>query len=106
MSKLPFRSRKHEREMIAQRTKAGLAAAKARGVRLGNADLALANKAAAIERAKALAPVFAELGGKSAREMARILNARVAGGERTLATPAARVWHAATVNRVRARLGA
>lgn len=46
----------HEREMIAKRTKDGLAAAKAKGVVLGNPDLAAANKAGAIERAKALAP--------------------------------------------------
>jgi DNA invertase Pin-like site-specific DNA recombinase len=90
----------HEREMIAKRTKDGLAAAKARGVQLGNPDLALANKAAAIERAKALAPIFAEVGDKPAREVARILN------ERKVATPSGGAWHAATVNRVRARLEA
>jgi DNA invertase Pin-like site-specific DNA recombinase len=90
----------HEREMISDRTKRGLAAAKARGVRLGNADLALVNKAAAIERAKALAPIFAEVGDKPAREIARILN------ERKVTTPAGGAWHAATVNRVRARLEA
>jgi DNA invertase Pin-like site-specific DNA recombinase len=88
----------HEREMIARRTKEGLAAAKARGVVLGNGELAAANKAAAAERAKALAPVFAELGEKSAREIARILNAR------KVATPAGGVWHAQTVQRVRSRL--
>jgi DNA invertase Pin-like site-specific DNA recombinase len=88
----------HEREMIAKRTKEGLAAAKVRGVQLGNSDLARANKAAAIERAKALAPMFAELDGKPAREIARILN------DRKVATPAGGSWHAATVNRVRERL--
>jgi DNA invertase Pin-like site-specific DNA recombinase len=88
----------HEREMIARRTKEGLAAAKARGVVLGNVELAAANKAAATARAKALAPVFAELGEKSAREIARILNAR------NVATPAGGIWHAQTVQRVRGRL--
>jgi DNA invertase Pin-like site-specific DNA recombinase len=39
-----------ERRMIAARTKAGLAQAKARGVVLGNAKLAAANQAAAAER--------------------------------------------------------
>jgi len=90
----------HEREMISQRTKDGLAAAKARGIRLGNRELAAANKAAAIERAKALGPIFAEMGDKPAREIARILNAR------NVLTPRGNAWHAATVNRVRARLGA
>jgi hypothetical protein len=37
---------------------AGLAAAKARGQKLGNADLAAGNKAAAAERADALRAVF------------------------------------------------
>jgi DNA invertase Pin-like site-specific DNA recombinase len=56
----------HEREQISQRTKDALAAAKARGIRLGRngADrLAPANRAAAIERARRLAPVLAELQG-------------------------------------------
>src|SRR6266516_3788877 len=51
----------HEREMIAARTKAGLAAAKARGVRLGNVDLAGANRGAALDRAAQLRPIFTEL---------------------------------------------
>src|SRR5207244_574320 len=64
----------HEREMIAKRTKDGLAAAKARGVVLGNAKLAAANKASAIERA--LAPILAECQGMSGRQIAAELNAR------------------------------
>jgi hypothetical protein len=54
----------HEREMIADRTKAALGAAKARGVRLGRhgADhLAAANHAAAVDRARLLAPVLLEM---------------------------------------------
>jgi DNA invertase Pin-like site-specific DNA recombinase len=50
----------HERAIV-QRTKEGLAAAKARGVVLGNPELAAANRAAARERAEALRPVLAEL---------------------------------------------
>jgi DNA invertase Pin-like site-specific DNA recombinase len=62
----------HEREMIADRTKAALGAAKARGVRLGRhgADhLAPANHAAAMDRARLLAPILVELkrGGMSGR---------------------------------------
>ena len=37
--------------MIADRTKAGLAAAKACGIKLGNAKLAVENQAAALSRA-------------------------------------------------------
>jgi hypothetical protein len=44
--------------------------------------------------------VFAELAGKPAREITRFLNAR------NVATPGGGTWHAATVNRVRARLDA
>jgi DNA invertase Pin-like site-specific DNA recombinase len=89
----------HEREMIAKRTKDGLAAAKARGVVLGNPDLAAANKAAAAERAKALAPVLAECEGMSARRTAAELNAR------QVATPTGAPWSAKTVLRVRERIG-
>jgi DNA invertase Pin-like site-specific DNA recombinase len=89
-----------ERALISRRTKEALAAARARGKRLGGTNAkSLANKAAAIGRAKALAPIFAELGDRPAREIARILN------ERKVATPAGGTWHAVTVNRVRARLG-
>jgi DNA invertase Pin-like site-specific DNA recombinase len=89
----------HEREMIAKRTKDGLAAAKARGVVLGNAGLAAANKASAIERAKALAPILAECQGMSARQIAAELNAR------QVATPTGAAWSAKTVLRVRERIG-
>jgi DNA invertase Pin-like site-specific DNA recombinase len=53
----------HEREMISARTKAALQAAKARGVRLGrNAErLASANRATALDRARQIEPVLAEL---------------------------------------------
>jgi DNA invertase Pin-like site-specific DNA recombinase len=87
-----------ERRMISERTKAGLAAAKARGVVLGNVELAAANKAAAIERARVLAPIFRELHGLSAHKVAAVLN------ERKVPTPRGRPWSAKTVIRARERL--
>jgi hypothetical protein len=47
-----------------------------------------------------LAPLFVELEGKSAREIARILN------DRNVATPTGRPWSAMTVIRARERLAA
>jgi DNA invertase Pin-like site-specific DNA recombinase len=90
----------HEREMISKRTKDGLAAAKARGVVLGNAKLATHNQAAAIQRAVTLRPILAELGGLSARAAAAELNAR------KIETPTGAPWSAKTVIRCRDRLAA
>ena len=82
-----------ERRMISERTKQALASAKANGKQLGGLrDYGRAAKADAIERAKALAPLFDELADKSAREMARILN------ERNVATPTGKPWSAMTVS--------
>jgi hypothetical protein len=52
------------------------------------------------KRAKALAPLFDELAGKSSREIARILN------DRNVATPTGKPWSAMTVIRARDRLAA
>jgi DNA invertase Pin-like site-specific DNA recombinase len=94
----------HEREQISRRTKDALAAAKARGIRLGRngADLlAPANRAKAIERARQLAPILAELkcAGMSARQMAAELTAR------KIATASGGRWHAQTVLRMIDRVG-
>jgi DNA invertase Pin-like site-specific DNA recombinase len=90
----------HEREMISKRTKDGLAAAKARGVVLGNAKLAANNQAAAIKRAVTLGPILAELAGLSAHAAAAELNAR------KIETPTGAPWSAKTVIRCRNRLAA
>src|SRR6202048_4660789 len=94
----------HEREMIAERTKAALQAAKARGVRLGRngADrLAPAYRAQALARAHQLSPVLAELqrAGMSARRMAAELTAR------GILTPTGARWHGKTLLRIIGRAG-
>jgi DNA invertase Pin-like site-specific DNA recombinase len=76
----------HEREMISERTKAALKAAKARGKRLGNPRLSeaaalgsAAGKAAADQRATNLLPVIREIqaaGTTSANAIAAKLNER------------------------------
>jgi DNA invertase Pin-like site-specific DNA recombinase len=91
-----------ERRMISERTKAGLQAARARGVKLGGPRLPEINemqRAHATARAQAIAPVLAELAGMSARAAAAELNA--CGIE----TPTGAPWSAKTVIRVRERLG-
>jgi DNA invertase Pin-like site-specific DNA recombinase len=93
----------HEREQISQRTKDALAVAKARGIRLGRngADrLAPTYKAQAIERARQLAPVLAELRelGMSARQIAAEFMAR------GIPTPSGGQWHPQAVLRMMARL--
>jgi DNA invertase Pin-like site-specific DNA recombinase len=89
-----------ERRMISQRTSAGLAAAKARGVELGSFGKVLAkrNAAAAVARDEELRPILAELSGLSANAIAAELNAR------KVPTPKGGAWHAMTVLRVQRRL--
>jgi DNA invertase Pin-like site-specific DNA recombinase len=90
-----------ERRMISDRTKQALPSAKANGKQLGGLrDHGRIAKEAAVERAKALAPLFDDLADKSAREIARILN------ERNVATPTGKLWSAMTVIRARDRLAA
>jgi len=95
----------HEREMISQRTKAALAAAKARGVRLGNpagnpAGLEKARQRAserASERIATVQQVIEEIraaGLSSMRQIATALNSR--GVE----SPRGGIWYPGTVRRV------
>lgn len=94
----------HEREMISERTRAALAEAKARGVKLGNPapDIPAAN-AARIERmAKAratVAPLIERLQaqGMSLRAIAADLN------ERRVPSATGRRWYASSVRNVLAR---
>jgi DNA invertase Pin-like site-specific DNA recombinase len=88
-----------ERRMISERTKAALAQAKARGVKLGNQALADANKAEAAERDAGLRPVLVKLAGKSLRAIAAELTAR------EIAAPRGGVWNAVSVMRAMKRLG-
>jgi DNA invertase Pin-like site-specific DNA recombinase len=89
-----------ERRLISERTRAALQASKARGTRLGRNGaerLAPAYRAAAIKRAKALAPMVAAIqasGASSLREIAASLNAR------GIPTAQGGTWSAMQVKRV------
>jgi DNA invertase Pin-like site-specific DNA recombinase len=96
-----------ERSLIATRTKAALAAAKARGVKLGGPKLATARKQAvqairlaADRHAANVLPVIQEVrkaGATTLREIADALNAR------GVSTPRGGQWYAASVRNVLAR---
>lgn len=86
--------------MISQRTIAGLQAAKARGVKLGNPALAAQNAAAAAERDEALRETLSSMAGMSARATAQQLN------ELGIEAPRGGAWSHTSVWRVRARLAA
>ncbi len=102
----------HERDMISQRTKAALAAAKARGVKLGNPRLSEAGggdttKARKVKIAKAdgyaqaMQPVIVDIIGDSRpslRTIAGVLN------ERGFTTARGCSWTATSVQRVMARV--
>ena len=68
-----------ERRMISQRTSAGLAAAKARGVRLGRQEIADANRLAAAARDAELEPILRELAHLSTRKAAEEIERRGLG---------------------------
>ncbi len=99
-----------EARMISARTRAALAAAKARGVRLGNPALragspdqaraaAAAKSAKARARAADLAPVLAEIRAAGVRTLEGMAKALTARG---VPTPGGRgrTWHAVQVARV------
>jgi DNA invertase Pin-like site-specific DNA recombinase len=88
-----------ERELISERTKAALAAAKERGVRLGNPALAIANREAAAARDAALKDTLVELSTKTYREIASELT------NRAIPAPRGGTWNQVTVMRVLKRLG-
>jgi len=87
-----------ERRMIGERTKLALAAAKARGVVLGNARQAKVNAQFAGEFAERLRDIVWPLINLPSRRIAFILN------ERGIATPQGRKWQSQTVRRLCERL--
>jgi DNA invertase Pin-like site-specific DNA recombinase len=105
----------HEREMISQRTKAALQAAKVRGVKLGNPNgaaalldgcRAAAERSTAVRRAKAaqaavaVAPLLDDLAGAglSCRGIARELNLK------GVPSPTGGIWYAEQIRRAKRSL--
>jgi DNA invertase Pin-like site-specific DNA recombinase len=90
----------HEREMISDRTRAGLAEAKARGVKLGNQKQADAMKAQAAARDADLRPVLETLRGTAYGKIALELT------HRGIVTPrGGTTWSGVSVMRAMKRLG-
>lgn len=87
-----------ERELIAQRTKEALGAAKRRGVQLGNAKQAALNASDAQAFAENLRPEVMPMINLSSRRIASVLNAR------GLTTPQGNAWQSKTVLRLIDRL--
>jgi hypothetical protein len=89
-----------ERDAISRRTREALAAAKARGVKLGNyARIAKAKQAAMRARAEAVRPMIAETVHLPLQGAADELN------RRSLTTAGGKPWHAMQVSRARRQLG-
>ncbi|MEC9267467.1 MAG: recombinase family protein [Pseudomonadota bacterium] len=93
----------HEREMISQRTKAALAAAKARGVQLGatGKDRARENRQAANRYAEKVRPFIEELIGEGLGSYSAICEALNRKGVRSARDG---LWHPKTVARLCNRL--
>jgi len=93
----------HERELISERTRAALAAAKARGVRLGVNGMRLAKQnqqaaKCAAERLRLPVEEVASEGAQTLRQFADKMN------DRGLRTRSGVMWSAATVHRLLQRL--
>jgi DNA invertase Pin-like site-specific DNA recombinase len=97
----------HEAAMIAVRTKSALAAAKARGIRLGSkpgADLSAAHKGrvdAADARAANIIPIIASIEHAGVTTLQGIANALEARGVKT--PKGNSNWHPSTVSRIKRR---
>jgi DNA invertase Pin-like site-specific DNA recombinase len=99
----------HEREMISQRTKAALGAAKARGIRLGSPTPSIGSRAGvkvrcarAKQRAASVFPIVEDLKARgvcSLRGLADALN------NRGIRAPQGGLWHAASVSRLISTMG-
>jgi DNA invertase Pin-like site-specific DNA recombinase len=97
---LHIKAAMEERRLISQRTREALAAAKERGVQLGNRKQAEANKAAAAARDAGLVDILHEIGWELPyREIADDLN------ERKVPAPRGGTWSAMSVMRMLKRLG-
>jgi DNA invertase Pin-like site-specific DNA recombinase len=93
----------HERELISQRTKAALAAAKARGVKLGAPDPAKASpkgieslKRRADEQAAAVAPIIDDIRRSGVQTLDGIA---LALNTRGIKSPRGGYWYATSVKR-------
>jgi DNA invertase Pin-like site-specific DNA recombinase len=90
----------HERDAISARSKAALAAAKAKGKQLGNYQrIAVAKQQATAERAEAVRPAIAETAHLAQRAAAAELN------RRSIRTASGKPWHAMQIIRLCDRLG-
>ena len=87
-----------ERRMIPQRTKDALRAAKTRGVILGNAKQAEANRSDADAFAESLRPIVAPFIHLSSRRIAKVLN------DRGIKSPTGKAGQSVTVLRLVERL--
>jgi DNA invertase Pin-like site-specific DNA recombinase len=88
-----------ERRMISARTKTAMAAAKARGVKLGSPTIAATNRQAADRHAEALRDIVEPIKHLSTRRIAAALN------ERGVETSRGGRWQPMTVARLLDRLG-